>query len=118
MSNYVAYGPDANCTLTLCPVSDSVYQYRPSLAANAVFLALYGIAFIIHAVLGFKWRTWAFAIAMLLGCVSEMIGYGGRIMLWKNPFSFIGFLIQISKFNFKAEVGKKNMRVRGVFKLW
>lgn len=98
MSNYVTYGPDANCTLALCPASDSVYEYRPSLAANAVFLALYGIAFIVHAVLGLKWRTWAFATAILFGCVSEIIGYGGRIMLWKNPFSFVGFLVQISKF--------------------
>ena len=99
MSNFIAYGPDANCTLALCSVTDSVYQYRPSKAANAVFISLYGIAFIIHALLGFKWRTNAFAIAMLLGCTSEMIGYGGRIMLWQNPFSFTGFLIQISTFS-------------------
>ncbi|KAI4251550.1 MAG: hypothetical protein LQ352_004786 [Teloschistes flavicans] len=33
-SNYVVYGPDANCTLALCPAELSVYQYRPSLAAN------------------------------------------------------------------------------------
>ena len=30
--------------------------------------------------------------------MSEMIGYGGRIMLWENPFGFAGFLVQISKF--------------------
>ena len=35
---------------------------------------------------------------MAMGCVSEMIGYGGRILLWENPFGFTGFLVQISKF--------------------
>ena len=35
---------------------------------------------------------------MGMGCVSEMIGYGGRVMLWENPFGFAGFLVQISKF--------------------
>ncbi|KAJ9640543.1 Envelope glycoprotein gp160 [Coniosporium apollinis] len=33
---------------------------------------------------------------MFWGCVAEMIGYGGRIMMWQDPFSFPGFLIQIS----------------------
>ena len=94
--NYVVYGPDTNCTLALCPAEASVYQYRPSLAVNTLFLVLFGLALIIHASLGLKYRTWAFATAMILGCVTEIIGYGGRIYLWQNPFSFDGFLMQIS----------------------
>ncbi|KKY26438.1 putative parasitic phase-specific protein psp-1 [Phaeomoniella chlamydospora] len=44
MAEYlIAYGPDANCTLELCPVTDSVYQYRPSLSASGTFIALFGI---------------------------------------------------------------------------
>ena len=35
---------------------------------------------------------------MFFGCVAEMLGYGGRIMLYKDPFSFTGFLLQISMF--------------------
>ena len=93
---YVTYGPDANCTLALCPASLSVYEYRPSLAANSVFIALFGLTLIIHLAQGIKWRAWAFTIAMFWGCVAEMVGYGGRIMLYNNPFSFVGFLIQIS----------------------
>lgn len=34
---------------------------------------------------------------MILGCLSEVIGYAGRIMLYNNPFSFVGFMIQIGK---------------------
>ena len=35
--------------------------------------------------------------AMVAGCVCDIIGYGGRIMLYKNPFLFTGFLVQITK---------------------
>lgn len=94
-SNYIVYGPDANCTLALCPASLSVYQYQPSLAANVVFLTLFGVAMLIHVLMGLKWRTWFFVICMFWGCASEMIGYGGRIMLHRNPFDFSGFLMQI-----------------------
>ena len=93
----VTYGPDANCTLAICPASASVYEYRPSLGANITFLLLFLIALVIHTILGLKWRTFAFAFSMFWGCVSEVVGYGGRIMLWQDPFSFAGFLMQISE---------------------
>ena len=95
--NWVVYGPDANCTLALCPVTAGVYQYRPSIAANVVFLVLFGIAMIIHAVQALKYRTFTFGSLMVIGCISEILGYGGRILLWQNPFSFNGFLLQISE---------------------
>jgi len=91
----VSYGPDANCTLEVCPITASVYEYRLSLAANAVFIALFSVALILHIVQGVRWRTWFFMGAMICGCLSEIIGYGGRIMLYENPFSFTGFLMQI-----------------------
>ncbi len=41
----IVYGPDANCTLKAgpyyCDPKYGVYQYRPSIAANATFIALY-----------------------------------------------------------------------------
>lgn len=97
--NLSSYGPESNCTLTpgpkYCLVDYSVYEYRPSLAANVVFLVLYLIAFIIHAFLGFTYRTWSFVGVMLCGLAVEVIGYGGRLILYQNPFSFEGFLMQI-----------------------
>ncbi|KAL8832219.1 MAG: hypothetical protein Q9191_000389 [Dirinaria sp. TL-2023a] len=93
--DYVIYGPDANCTLAICPASYSVYQYRPTLGGNIAFLVLFALALLLHLVLGIKWRTWAFTFAISCGCIVEVIGYGGRIMLWQNPFSFSGFLMQI-----------------------
>lgn len=95
LRNLTTYGPDANCTLAICSPKFGVYEYRPSIAANSVFLALFGLALIIHLILGIKWQTWFYTIAIAWGCVSEMLGYGGRIILWQDPFSFTGFLLQI-----------------------
>ena len=91
----VAYGPDANCTLTTCPVTSSIYEYRPSLTTNSVFIALFSLALLLHLFLSVRSREWTFLTCMTLGCVSEVIGYGGRIMLYADPFSFGGFLMQI-----------------------
>lgn len=93
--SFVTYGPDANCTLELCPLDVTIFKYRPSLAANTVFLVFFAIALFIHAYLGFKWRTWVFSSVMALGCLTEVIGYGGRILMWKDPFEFAGFMMQI-----------------------
>ncbi|KAG5994920.1 hypothetical protein E4U54_003001 [Claviceps lovelessii] len=89
------FGPDSNCDLNTCPVELSLYTYRPSLAANATFLALFVLIGLVHGYLGYRWRSWGFMVGMLLGCMSEVIGYAGRIMLYNNPFSFAGFMIQI-----------------------
>ncbi len=37
---------------------------------------------------------------MMIGCICDILGYGGRIMLWQNPFSFTGFMIQITTITF------------------
>ncbi|KAH6606814.1 rta1 like family [Trichoderma cornu-damae] len=91
----ITFGSDATCNLDTCPVEWSIYGYRPSLAANVVFAVLFGLAFLAHLHLGFRWRSWGFTVPVLLGCVTEIIGYVGRILLWSNPFSFNGFIIQI-----------------------
>lgn len=91
----VVYGPHANCTLDLCPIAWSVYKYRPSLPGNIAFLVLFALAMATHVCLGVRWRSWWFMAWMIQGCFSEMIGYVGRIILYKNPFSFAGFIVQI-----------------------
>ncbi|OJD10453.1 hypothetical protein AJ78_08545 [Emergomyces pasteurianus Ep9510] len=84
------------CTLDTCPIETSIYQYRPSLPANATFIALYGLSGLIHLLQLILWRShYAFTILILLGCVGEIIGYVGRLILYNNPFSINGFLIQI-----------------------
>lgn len=94
--NFIVFGPRANCTLDLCPVEMSVYGYRPSLAANGAFIALFTIAAMIHAYLGIRWRSWWFMGCMVTGCFVITLGYIGRIILYYNPWSFAGFMMQIS----------------------
>lgn len=91
----VVFGPEANCTLSLCPIEMSVYKYRPSLAANGTFIALYSIAMAVHIFLGIHWKSWFYMIMMIFGCLIEIVGYIGRIILYNNPWSFGGFMIQI-----------------------
>lgn len=91
----ISFGSDENCTLSTCPVEWSILTYRPWLAANVVFLAYYAVIALVHVYLGFRWRTWGFMAGMVMGCFSEIIGYAGRIMMWQNPFTFAGFMIEI-----------------------
>lgn len=72
-----------------------MYKYRPSLPANAFFIALYGVTLLLHIYLGVRWRIWGFMTFMIIGCIWSMVGYGGRVMLWINPWSFTGFLAQM-----------------------
>ncbi len=85
-----------DCTLETCPISESIYEYRPSLAANATLLALFAVSMIIHAAQGWRWRAHrTFGIVMVIGCIGEVAGYAGRILSWENPFGQTGFLMQI-----------------------
>lgn len=98
----IVFGPDGNCTLAICPVQHSIYGYRPSLAASITFIVLYSIAACIHLFLGLRWKKWGFMSCMLLGAADAILGYAGRIMMWYNPFTFSGFMLQISKSCVKA----------------
>ena len=78
-----------------CPVQKTVYGYYPSLGANAFFCAFFSLCLAINFIFGIRYRTWTYMIAMTLGCLAQVIGYVGRILLNSNPFSTIGFQIQI-----------------------
>ena len=84
-----------NCTIETCPVSESIYTYIPSLAANAAFLALFALSGLIHVVHGVITGKTAFWIAIAIGCVTEIIGYVGRLISHHDVFNQNGFLTQI-----------------------
>ncbi|KAI0103096.1 RTA1-domain-containing protein [Hypoxylon sp. NC0597] len=91
----IPFGPGATCTLDTCPLEWSVLEYRPSLGANIAFICIFGILMLAHTALGVLWKSWWFLGCMGVGCLTEILGYGGRIMLYYNPFSFSGFMMQI-----------------------
>lgn len=96
----VAFGPDANCTLELCPLEWSILRYQPSIPASGTFIALFSLALVIHAIQGIRARTWGFMGSMISGCVLEIVGYVGRLIIHDNPFDFQGFMMQISQYLF------------------
>lgn len=91
----VAFGPNANCTVELCGLEHTIYGYRPSLAANIALPVIFGLIGLAHIFVGIRWRSFGFMTGMVLGCIAEIIGYVGRIQLNHNPYSFVGFMIQI-----------------------
>lgn len=89
--------PTSNCTSISanCPVEATVYGYYPDLGANAFFAAWFGLFLFAQLLLGIKFKTWAFMSAVALGCLAEMIGYIGRVIMHSNPWSSLGFKMQI-----------------------
>ncbi|KAJ9607399.1 hypothetical protein H2200_008472 [Cladophialophora chaetospira] len=92
---YIAGGKEANCTLAVCPVEYSVYGYRPSIAASTILIGLYALCMLIQMYLGRRYKAWGYMSAILLGCIDEILGYVGRILLWQNPWNNAGFIMQI-----------------------
>lgn len=99
----MSYGP----TPITCPKDDwecylnnSAWEYRPSLGLNAALLGIFISYTVTNLILGGVYRTWGFSIAMVFGCIGEVIGYVGRIMAHKDVLSLNPFLIQICALTF------------------
>ncbi|KAJ0422982.1 RTA1 like protein-domain-containing protein [Aspergillus carlsbadensis] len=87
------------CTIDTCPLSMASVEYRPVLWGNILFMAIFGVAALIHIGLGIRYKTWTFMVAMVLGLVGEVVGYVGRVNLWDNPFNgdaFLEYLVSLT----------------------
>lgn len=100
--NLISFGPDANCTLDICPLEASLLRYRPSLPVNSLFIAIFGLSTVVHLAQGFRTRSWGFMASIVCGNLIEIVGYAGRILLQDNPFVFSGFVMQIGISNMKS----------------
>lgn len=49
-----------------------------------------------YIVLGIRRESWGLMACMMVRCWVEIVGYAALLVLYTNPFSFPGFLIQIS----------------------
>jgi len=92
----ITFGPLANCTLELCPIEASLLRYQPNKPSTIVFIAVFGLSLLVHAYQGMRTKAWGFMASMLSGCILEIVGYIGRLIIHSNPFDFQGFLMQIS----------------------
>lgn len=75
-SSHILVARERQCTKVSeeCAVTSSFYGYAPSYPPNAILLALFGLAFIIHMAQGLYFRTWGILVAFSLGCLCEVIG--------------------------------------------
>lgn len=77
-----------HCTVDICPIESSNYNYLPSLAANGVFIALFCASLVCFLGQGLLSRKFiGFTVAMVCGGILEVLGYAGRIMSHNNPWS-------------------------------
>ncbi|CUS14690.1 unnamed protein product [Tuber aestivum] len=91
----MTYWNSLDCDLDICPLDASFWDYRPSLALNSLLIALFGLSLLAHTAQGIKYKTWGFLVSMIFGCVAEIVGYGGRIWAYNDPFGMNPFLMQI-----------------------
>ncbi|KAF7537719.1 hypothetical protein G7Z17_g12794 [Cylindrodendrum hubeiense] len=91
----ISFGPSANCTLDLCPLEYSLLRYQPNVPSTIVFMVVFGLSTLAHTWQGVRTKTWGFMVSMISGCILEIIGYVGRMIIHDNPFDFNGFLMQI-----------------------
>ncbi|KAL8668782.1 MAG: hypothetical protein Q9168_006607 [Polycauliona sp. 1 TL-2023] len=86
-----------NClTVTeFCTVKATTYGYRPSLGASSFFIAVFAACLGAQVLQGFKWKTRTYMIVMTLGCLGEVVGYAGRLIMNNNPWDDTGFQMQI-----------------------
>jgi hypothetical protein len=64
-----------------CLVEGTIYGYSPNLGANAFFAAFFLLCTLVQFVLGIKYKTWTYMIALTLGSFGEALGYAGRIIM-------------------------------------
>lgn len=69
-----------------CPAEGSPLGYAPNMTASIIFVGVFGVSLVAHVILGWKYKTWSFLIAMGLGSSSEIAGYLGRVLMHNNPY--------------------------------
>ncbi|KFY45245.1 hypothetical protein V494_01063 [Pseudogymnoascus sp. VKM F-4513 (FW-928)] len=83
------------CTLDTCSLDDSIFRYQPQLILAIIPLALFGVLTIGHIISGWRYKTWTYTIAILIGLFLELAGYVGRMLAHDNPFLDKYYLLQI-----------------------
>lgn len=84
------------CTYDTCPLKGfAQLNYRPNFSGNVISLSLFGLGLVVQIGQAIRYRTWGYLAAICGGCVLEVIGYAGRLLLWNNDFNKNYFIIYL-----------------------
>lgn len=89
----------SNCTHVApqCPVSETLYGYRPNLGGNYFLCILFGVLLVCQLAIYVLLRSRrSYTIFVSAGLVGELVGYVGRILLHHNPWYEYAESIQIA----------------------
>lgn len=78
-----------------CPVWATTYGYYPSEAASIAFIVVFSLTCVAQLYLGIRYKTYPYMIAAAIATFGEAVGYGGRLIMHKNPWDDAGFKMQI-----------------------
>ncbi|KAI9039832.1 RTA1 domain-containing protein [Aspergillus affinis] len=78
-----------------CPVTATTYGYYPNLGGNIFFTIIFALCGLTQIYFSLRFKSWTFAIALLIGTFLEMAGYIGRILMHSNPWDAGAFKLQI-----------------------
>jgi magnesium-transporting ATPase (P-type) len=80
-----------------CPVSATLYGYRPHLAGNAILCLAFAVCVLLQlgSLICLRVRTWSYMIVLLIGTIVEVLGYMGRLVMNNNPWSTLGVASQL-----------------------
>ena len=70
----------------ICPIEATLYGYRPTLGATALFAAIFAVNLVITLGLMVRSRLWSFQAWLSVGLIFEVIGYAGRLMMHQDPW--------------------------------
>jgi hypothetical protein len=82
----------SQCTPALCPIELAVVNYVPSLEANALFIAIFAVFFILQTTMVFFYKTYSYSFALCLGLCLEMLGYLARVQMRFSIFIMDPFI--------------------------
>ncbi|KAM5341331.1 hypothetical protein ACJ41O_014362 [Fusarium nematophilum] len=77
-----------------CTVDLTIYGDYLSGAAAIFFGAVFALLFIAQIILGIRGKMWSYTLWLGIGTAFEVIGYVGRYLLSRNPWSLNSFIIQ------------------------
>lgn len=82
-------------------------SFVPILAPNAIFLTIFCILLLVHALLTFRyWRFYGYAIGMVGGLLLELVGYVAKVQLSYNQSNKNAYIMFVSQ-----PAGYKNIQL-------